>query len=143
MEKKRCGACIFNQTGTRCLLVKQRGGKWGFPKGSKENRETDKQCMYREVLEETNLNLRRKRHRIIRKISWKQYKIFLVHLPYTIFWQMKTRDMDEIENIRWVPISQLHLYPLNHITKHVLYRRRYKNKLSTIANTNINCISLD
>ena len=129
----RCGACIFNYSGTRCLLVKQRGGKWGFPKGSKEHNESEKECMYREVLEETNLHLRRKRHRILRKVRWKQYNIFLIHLPRTIFWSMKTRDVQEIERISWVPIRKLYLYPLNYITKYVLYKKKYKNKIYKLA----------
>lgn len=129
---RRCGACIFNYTGTHCLLVKQRNAKWGVPKGSVENQEDDISCMYREVLEETNFDLRHHKHVFIHPVSWKQYKIFLIYLPDNVFWDMYPRDSQEIEKIEWVHISDLRQYTLNYITKYTLYRKKAKDKIPAL-----------
>ena len=135
---RRCGACIFNYTGTHCLLVKQRNAKWGVPKGSVENCEDDLSCMYREVLEETNFDLRQYQHMIIYPITWKQYTIFLIYLPHDISWDMLPQDSREIEKIKWVHISDLRQYTLNYITKYTLYRKKAKDKIPALIQRRIN-----
>ena len=35
------------------LLIRQQGGHWGFPKGHKENEESDLETVFRELYEET------------------------------------------------------------------------------------------
>jgi bis(5'-nucleosidyl)-tetraphosphatase len=56
--KTSCGIIpIYKDTSNtiRFLLVQGYGNYWGFPKGHKENNETDKQTAERELLEETQL----------------------------------------------------------------------------------------
>lgn len=54
--EKSCGAVIFKDE--LVLLIQNKKSKhWSFPKGHKENNETDLETAYREVLEETSLNI--------------------------------------------------------------------------------------
>ena len=54
-KEKSCGCIIIENKNV--LLVKQRHGRWGFPKGHVENNETEKETAIREVKEETNLDV--------------------------------------------------------------------------------------
>jgi len=53
--EKSCGAIVFNND--RVLLVKHRGGHYGFPKGHMEKNETEIETAIREVKEETNIDI--------------------------------------------------------------------------------------
>jgi bis(5'-nucleosidyl)-tetraphosphatase len=57
--EKSCGAIIFRQSpGTyEFLVIQQRAGHWGFPKGHVETDETEQQTAIREVAEETGLSI--------------------------------------------------------------------------------------
>ena len=54
--EKSCG-CIIIDNG-KVLLIQQKRGSWGFPKGHVEFNETERQTAIREVKEETNLDVR-------------------------------------------------------------------------------------
>jgi len=55
IKEKSFGAVIINEY-QEFLLIKHRFGEhWDFPKGHKENDETDKETVLREVMEETGL----------------------------------------------------------------------------------------
>ena len=53
-----CGAIVFNENTEKILLVKMHNGNWGFPKGHIEKDETKEETAIREVLEETNVNIK-------------------------------------------------------------------------------------
>lgn len=57
--EKSCGAIVYKvMDGKRYyLLVKQKEGFWAFPKGHIEDGETEEECAFREVKEETGLSL--------------------------------------------------------------------------------------
>ena len=56
-REKSCGAVLFSPDGC-VLLVKNRRGNIGFPKGHQEDGETEEQTAMREILEETELEPR-------------------------------------------------------------------------------------
>ncbi len=56
ISEKSCG-CIIIDKG-KVLLIQQKRGNWGFPKGHVEFNETERQTAIREVKEETNLDVR-------------------------------------------------------------------------------------
>ena len=56
INAKSCGCIIINDG--KVLLIQQRKGSWGFPKGHVEFNETEKQTAIREVKEETNLDVK-------------------------------------------------------------------------------------
>lgn len=55
IKEKSCGAVIINEN--KVLLVKQNLGHISFPKGHVEARETEEETAFREVLEETGLEV--------------------------------------------------------------------------------------
>lgn len=57
-KEKSFGAVIINEKGEFVLIKHQNGAHWDFPKGHKENDETDRETVIREVLEETGLKVR-------------------------------------------------------------------------------------
>ncbi len=60
MEIERsCGAIVFREIEgeTRVLLVQHKPGHWSFPKGHKEQGESDHETAIREVYEETGVRI--------------------------------------------------------------------------------------
>ena len=57
-KEKSFGAVIINEKGEFLLIKHQNGAHWDFPKGHKEDDETDRETVIREVLEETGLKVR-------------------------------------------------------------------------------------
>lgn len=57
-REKSCGAVVFTRTsgGIRYVLIEQRSGMYGFPKGHVEAGETEEQTALREIREETGLH---------------------------------------------------------------------------------------
>ena len=57
--EKSCGAVVFTKVDDeiRYLLVSNKEGIYGFPKGHVEENETEQETAIREVYEETNLKI--------------------------------------------------------------------------------------
>lgn len=53
--EKSCGAVIINEN--KILMIKQKSGFYGFPKGHMEDFESEVETTIREVKEETNLDI--------------------------------------------------------------------------------------
>ena len=53
-NEKSCGIVVFDEN-EKVLIIKHNGGHISFPKGRKEEGETDKETAYREVKEETGI----------------------------------------------------------------------------------------
>lgn len=49
------GTIVFNRDGSKCVIIRQDGNNFGFPKGGKEKNETIEQNALRELWEETSL----------------------------------------------------------------------------------------
>lgn len=58
-KEKSCGAIAFTRNSNQIMyiLVKDKKGFWGFPKGHVEKNETEVQTAKREVYEETGLDV--------------------------------------------------------------------------------------
>ena len=56
-EEISCGAVLYTRVEgeIKYLIIKQRGGHYGFPKGHMENGETEEETALRETWEETSL----------------------------------------------------------------------------------------
>ncbi len=76
LEEFSCGILPCRKQGEEWfifLVQHKRGGHWGFPKGHKEKKETDKQAAFRELLEETGL----KEKRLLKEESFSEKYVFL------------------------------------------------------------------
>ncbi len=58
-HERVCGAVVYTEKNNEILylVVKSNKGDYGFPKGHAENDENDTQAAYREILEETGINV--------------------------------------------------------------------------------------
>lgn len=124
-EPLRCGACLLNPQKDKCLLVKQRDGKWGFPKGSFEPVKdvSHEACMIREVREETGIHLAQHQYDLMYIVQRHKYNIFVLHMKQSESdIPICPEDKNEIEEVKWVSWKDFHLYALNYVTKHILYR---------------------
>ncbi len=59
-QEKSCGAVVFTREGSQILylLIRNKNGSWGFPKGHMEAGEQEMQTAAREIWEETGLRVR-------------------------------------------------------------------------------------
>ena len=98
-----CSAGIFlicrNQI--MCVYGKEHG-KWGGPKGHKEERETLEQCAVRECLEESGINVKITG----RSTFYGPRTLYFVETVDTIP-ESKIRDTKEIGEVRWFTPEQL------------------------------------
>lgn len=60
IQEKSCGAVVFTRCGSKIqyVLLQNRAGIYGFPKGHVEAGETEEQTALREVFEEVGLSVR-------------------------------------------------------------------------------------
>ncbi len=58
--EKSCGALVFKQVSGKIysLIIRQNQGHWCFPKGHVKTGETEEETAFREVLEETGLEVK-------------------------------------------------------------------------------------
>jgi mRNA-decapping enzyme subunit 2 len=105
MSRQTGGAIIFNKNLNRILLVRNKTHKkWGMPKGGVKNNETTCECAYREVFEETGIDLNKK-GKIFGTIDIKNQHYLLVHMDEYI--EYNIRDTEEIDKIGFFPLTYL------------------------------------
>ncbi|MCD4826286.1 MAG: NUDIX domain-containing protein [Acholeplasmataceae bacterium] len=106
-KEKSCGCIIYryNKNVREFLLIHQKYGDYiGFPKGHIENDETEIETAYREVREETNLDvfifsdIKAKDHYIIDNRIDKEVIYFLAT---PLSFEINKQD-DEIQDLKWV-----------------------------------------
>lgn len=93
------------------LLIQHHSGFWGFPKGHKENDETDLAAATRELFEETGLKIDRLLHdepfvetykfKFKGQLIDKQVYYFLAEVNGSLNLQL-----EEVKDARWVPVTQ-------------------------------------
>lgn len=100
------GVIILDSTGEKLLLVLgKRHNKWSFPKGSKEPKETIKECALRELREETGI----KNTDIQLKDQYFIDRKYLYFIGYLINDEVKTKIFDkrEIKQVSWKKIKNI------------------------------------
>ena len=106
MTEKSCG-CIVIEDG-KVLLIQQRNGHWGFPKGHIEADETERNAAIRETKEETNIEVEIKGSRIYTEsyITDKgNYKEVIYYIAKKVNGELK-RQESEVKAIKWLPIEE-------------------------------------
>ena len=106
MTEKSCG-CIVIEDG-KILLIQQKNGHWGFPKGHIEDDETERNAAIRETKEETNIDVEIKGNRRYTEnyITDKgNYKEVIYYLAKRINGKTK-RQESEINAIKWMPVNE-------------------------------------
>lgn len=105
------GAILLNSAMDKVLLVKE-SSAWSFPKGKKNQGETDLEGAMREVYEETGLDLKRTgnspRHHldVFEHDTGKNTRLYIfADVPENFHFRPNTQY--EIQDIKWFPIADL------------------------------------
>ena len=104
---KSCGCIIIENN--KVLLVQQKKGNWGFPKGRVENNETECETALREVKEETNLDIKiedvNKKYKDTYFTKRNLFKEVIYYLAKRTGGEIKPQEK-EIKNIEWVDLIE-------------------------------------
>ena len=110
---KSCGCIIIENN--EVLLIQQKKGNWGFPKGRVEKNETECETAIREVKEETNLDVKiediNKKYIDTYFAKKNEFKEVVFFLAKRIGGEIKPQEK-EIKNVEWVDL----LEAINRIT---------------------------
>jgi bis(5'-nucleosidyl)-tetraphosphatase len=108
VTEKSCGAIVVKKQDGRyyTLVVRQNAGHWGFPKGHVEGAESEEQTAFREVKEETGVDVKRmdgfreETHYSPKPGTYKDVVYFIAN-PVG---GKESRQEDEIAELRWVTL---------------------------------------
>ena len=104
---KSCGCIIIENN--KVLLIQQKKGLWGFPKGRVEKNETECETALREVKEETNLDVKiediNKKYKDTYLTKRNKFKEVIYFLAKRIGGEIKPQEK-EIKNIEWVDLIE-------------------------------------
>ncbi len=106
-KEKACGTIIIDDD--KVLIIKQKRGFYGFPKGHMEKNETEIETAIRETKEETNLDVlidESKRYSLNYVIDNNIDKEVVYYLAKPITKNVKKQD-SEISKILWVDIDKV------------------------------------
>ena len=99
---KSCGCIVIENN--KVLLIQQKKGNWGFPKGRVEKNETECETAIREVKEETNIDIEivsKKKYKINYNINKDTKKEVVFFLAKAISFDLKNQE-NEIISCNWV-----------------------------------------
>ena len=109
-KEKSCGAVIMRyQEGVySTLLVKHTQGHWGFPKGHKEEGETEQETAIRETLEETGLTVTLDSGFCDSSTYWPQPDVYkkVIYFLGKVESGNEQPDYHEIEEVKWFRVSE-------------------------------------
>ena len=132
-QQYRAGAIILDHSMNYCLMVYQRNSElWGIPKGRREiqSGEDYKMCMFREVLEETGLDLTQHEFEYLDKLQiHSQCRIYILRLlkedlPVCHPPQENGMDNQEISQVEWTVVDEAFQRKVNSITRRALQNLR-------------------
>ena len=110
---KSCGCIIFENN--KVLLIQQKKGNWGFPKGRVEKNETECETAIREVKEEANIDViiedKNKKYIDAYYSKKNEFKEVVLFIAKRIGGEIKPQE-NEIKNVEWVDL----LEAINRIT---------------------------
>ena len=121
VEKKdeRCGCILRHKTSSEVLTVlNDASGKWGFPKGKRERRDTSRvAAAQRETKEEVGIHVDEKQIEQGQCLSYKRHHYFLVDVDTKLEPKIDGR---EIRAAKWQSLTDLAKLPMSTITVRIL-----------------------
>ena len=104
---KSCGCIVIENN--KVLLIQQKKGNWGFPKGRVEKNETECETAIREVKEETNIDVKiedvNKKYIDTYFAKKNEFKEVVFFLAKRIGGEIKPQEK-EIKNVEWVDLLE-------------------------------------
>ena len=107
-QEKSCGTIVINDN--KVLVIRQKQGFWGFPKGHIEEGESEIQTAIRETKEETNLDVvieDETRFCLNYIIEDKQINKYVVYFIAKAINNDVKLQIEEIDDIAWVDIEKV------------------------------------
>ena len=108
MKKVKSFGCIVIEN-NKVLLIQQKKGIWGFPKGHVEKNETECETAIREVKEETNLDVKiedvNKKYVDSYFAKKNEFKEVVFFLAKRIGGEIKPQE-NEIKKVEWVDLIE-------------------------------------
>ena len=108
MKKVKSWGCIIIEN-NKVLLIQQKKGNWGFPKGRVEKNETECETAIREVKEETNLDVKiedvNKKYVDTYFAKKNEFKEVVFFLAKRIGGEIKPQE-NEIKKVEWVDLIE-------------------------------------
>ena len=107
IKEKSCGTIVINND--KVLLIEQKQGFYGFPKGHVEGSETEIQTAIRETKEETNIDVE-----IDSNLRYSiEYDLDETRIKESVFYvanptSLNILKQEEINNIEWVDIDEVY-----------------------------------
>lgn len=133
-QEKSCGTIVINDN--KVLVIRQKQGFWGFPKGHMELGENEIQTAIRETKEETNLDVvieDETRFCLSYIIEDKQINKYVVYFIAKAINNDVKLQIEEIDDIAWVDIEKvediLTFDNLQELWKVVLNKVKSKNMM--------------
>lgn len=105
--EKSCGAIVIKDN--KVLIIKQKSGFYGFPKGHMENDETEDVTAIREVKEETNIEIeinKKIRYTISYPLGNNKIKKVVYFIGYPKNNEIKIQEK-ELISAEWVQIDEV------------------------------------
>jgi 8-oxo-dGTP diphosphatase len=96
---KRYGGIIKCSSTGKYLLVKGFTGKWSFPKGHQEQKETSKECAIREIYEETGIKIDETKNPMVKLCKLYNHHYYNIEFEEEI--ETNPIDDREIKDIKW------------------------------------------
>ena len=104
---KSCGCIVIENN--KVLLIQQKKGNWGFPKGRVEKNESECETAIREVKEETNIDViiedKNKKYIDTYYSKKDEFKEVVFFLGKRVGGEIKPQE-NEIKNVEWVDLSE-------------------------------------
>ena len=104
---KSCGCIVIENN--KVLLIQQKRGMWGFPKGHVEKNETECETAIREVKEETNVDViiedKNKKYIDTYYSGKDEFKEVVFFLAKRIGGEIRPQEK-EIKNVEWVDLLE-------------------------------------
>jgi len=104
-RNKKSGILLYDKKTNSILIVQSRGNLWGIPKGTVENGESYIDCAFREVLEETGLNLLT--HKLESSVTIGNSIYYLVYHEKCDVDVQKNNENNDVNSIGWIKLDCL------------------------------------
>ena len=129
---RTCG-CIIECRGEYLFVHQVASGYWGFPKGTKHDKESTDNCAIRELREETSVVINY--NHLGQRFDWNKSRMYLVRLPEK---PLVVVDGFEIDKFKWERLDFLQSKSVSKLTRNMMYKlstwEKIENHKSSLTN---------